>query len=147
MSYFNIGYGICLDNVQFKPDAAYLLLSQHMTDIILEQYTELFETSDGAPAMLTPQTADAFAKEYQNDETCARGLPALIVDIINEERDFIRHPFTYEDQCIYIPATVPIDNEDRDAMLTQKDIQRILSEYLTPLVTESFECNYLDITE
>lgn len=144
---FNIGYGVCLSNLQFKKDAAYLLLSQHMTDYILEQYTEMFETSDGEPAMLTAETAEAFAKDYQNDETLAHGLPALIVDIINEERNLIRYPFTYEDQCIYIQATVPIDAEDRNAMLSQKDIQRIFAEYLQPLVEQNFKCDFLDIID
>ena len=142
---YTLGYGVCLSNLEFKENAAYLLLKHHMTDTLMDKYKETFETNDGNYAMLTPTTAEIFAKEYQNDKTLATGLPAMIVEIINEERNLVHHPFTYEDQCIYVQASIPIDIDDKNTMLTQKDIQRILREYLNPIICNNFKCDYLNI--
>ena len=54
----------------------------------------------------------------------------------------------YEGDClIYVPADIPADDEAKEKMLTQKDIQRILSEYVNPLLEEPAEVKWYEVRD
>ena len=145
MPYINIGYGIIVSNLTLKPNAAYILLQEHTTETIGDKYRETCCDENGVPFSLTPQTAQMFAEDYQNDTYCYHGFWGMLTDIINEERQLNAYCFSYEDNCIYVPAHVPENNEAKMEMLTQKDIRRLLETYLTLVTDDPLDFCFVEI--
>ena len=131
------GFGVILDGEgtsEFKENACALLV-----DMIRESSVALsFEFEDYIKASdYTDSELDepkiAFAEEFDDDEYGC-GFEGLLAAFINEKEELEESWFVYRDSCLYIPARVPYDEESKNAMLTVKDIERILAQYLNPLL-------------
>lgn len=141
------GYGTMLTENEFADDAAYRFLSELMLDWVHQMYVEKFSDSSGRPFALTGITAKAFAEDYVSEDNGV-GLPALIVDTINSFHGLTSYGFKYADNCIYVAAAVPIDAKDKNEMLTQKNIDQMLSRYLDPLLADPkarIKCTHLNV--
>ena len=145
MSYTINGYGIDISKLHLKENAAFLLLQDHMPEIIGEHYKDICSTENGEVMSLTPATAQMFADDYENDTYCYRGIYGLLTDIINEERNLTVYTFSFEDNCIYVPSHVPANNKDKAKMLTQEDIRRLLTAYLSIITDDPLHFAFLDI--
>ena len=85
--------------------------------------------------------------EYEDNTlgTDNSGMNGLIADVINTER--ANGPFMFRDCCIYVEATLPEDDDERENMITMKQIREFLTEYVGPLVRNKLCFEWLLIKE
>ena len=82
---------------------------------------------------------------YEDDTGNWSGAEGLLVAIINLDKFDGEDIFVYEDQCLFVPARIPVDDADRLKRPTIREIQSILADYLNPLLTEPVTTEYLTI--
>lgn len=140
-------FGIVLDSsARFKDNAAVLFMNLWYltTEYGQDTYMTYCEDSDLDPSQ--NESKEAFVDSYENEVYCWDGLEGLITDYINDYECNHEVRFRNEDYCIAVPATVPKNAEERNRMLTQEDIIRILQKYFSALLKGDSPCDIRYIT-
>ncbi len=137
------GYGVNLSKTTFKPNATkYLWEKAKDIDWIKEEYETYCDENE-----LDPNTGFVeFVEEYQNDTTLNEGMEAFLADVLKIV-NVAEQPFIYDDFCLVVPATVPINDAEKSSMLTQQEIREILAEFLNPILEEPITVEWLNICE
>ena len=78
---------------------------------------------------------------FEDDTTLTSGIEGLIVELINDQ--YNDSVFSYEDCCIFVQATLPVDKADY--IPSQKEIRAILAKYLNPLIEEPITVGWYNI--
>lgn len=142
------GYGIILDDYELKPNAImnlYKNLSQEYKDFlgIDESVKDMQqEDSEADPEDLI----EGFIEEYENDKYCWDGVTGFIVDWINFTEFNGRTVFRYEDYCIYVRATLPENEDERNKIPTTERIDEIIKKYVNPYLETNHTPEWLMIT-
>ena len=141
------GYGLNTDTVQW-------------TDKLYDEVRELVKTTSDVedefqgffacvhaehPKRKEEKVFREFVDEYESDICPERGLGAVLTAVINEKYFDNEKIFFFDDQCIYVPAYIPYDKEEKKRMPTQKRIRKVLSETMTRLTDEPIVTDWLEI--
>lgn len=139
------GYGVVFSQASFKEDAAALLLERafdmgndglyHMHSIFCDNYGYSYDSRDGMKEYV----------EFFEDDYTGCGLGALLARVIDDAAFEGEDYFVFKDNCLYVKAEIPIDDEDKQRMPTVKDIQRLLSVYLNPLLESPCSPCYIEV--
>ena len=92
---------------------------------------------------------DLFVEGYAYTFNHTAGMEVLIADIINEieSLDVEITAFHFNDDCLYVPASIPINDYDKEKFLTQVRIDEILSKYMSLLADEPAEIKWHKIRD
>jgi len=144
---FDKGYGVDFGACKLRDDAALILMNDRYAvenDNILHSFT-VFCDNYGY------HTDDNDAKiefvDWYADEFAGYGMEGLIARFINDKELGGADYFLGRNGCLYVQATVPLDDEDREGMPTQKEIQMLLAKYLEPLLLEPAVIEWVEIDE
>ena len=136
------GYGTRMDKVTWKKDAYIILYEMVKKDEpLFKEFKEYYE-----------EKKDSFENElecfdywmdciFENETTLVSGIEGLIVELINDQ--YNDSVFSYEDCCIFVQATLPVDKDDY--IPSQKEIRAILAKYLNPLIEEPITVGWYNI--
>lgn len=147
MSFY--GYGIDTSNTEsfvLRPDAEDILWEKiRDIDWVKEDYAGFCDGIGLDPA--DSETYSDYMDEYEDNTlgTDNSGMNGLIADVINTER--VDGPFYYRDSCIFVEATLPEDDDERESMITMKQIRELLTEFVGPLVSNKLRFEWLQIEE
>ena len=137
------GYGSRTDNIKWKDEAYEILLEMVRKDKYLDkdfrEYCNDNKNEFDSEAECFKYWADCV---YENDTSLISGIEGVVVELINNQY-YQDNVFNYEDYCIFVPATIPIDEEDH--IPTQKEIREILAKYLNPLIKEPISVGWYDV--
>ena len=130
-----LGYGMRYDNASWKKTANKDFFHSRAKKVqwIADMYRDYCEAY-----ALSPEGGfeDEFVDDYENDTFLWNGLTGMVTDVINDAEFGGITVFRDGDHCIYVAAGIPVDDEMKLRMPTQKDIRRILCEYVNPLLEE-----------
>ncbi|MBQ7428382.1 hypothetical protein [Butyrivibrio sp.] len=151
-------YGIDMSTAQLKPDAAIGIMTEIINNherydrgSIMNIWDEFVEdgkedSEQGYDENLSvAENYENFMEYYKNEDTDNAGIEGLIADFLNEKYHGGRYVYCYEDYCIVVAATIPVDEEEKNFLPTQADIQRELAETVGPLLEEPVTVKWLDI--
>ena len=139
----DFGYGVVMDNVEFKLDAAKYVLDNFATQEILDEFNEFRKYNDDITD--DDEAKEIFVDEYEDPIYCEGGICGLLVRCINAHECGESHKFAYEDYCIYVGARIPADDDEKSGMLTMDDIRKILAKYLNPILKNNVNVEFLEI--
>lgn len=141
------GYGVDLGACKLRKDAALILMNDRYAvenDNVLHEFTVFcdnygYHTDDD-------EAKREFVDMY-GDESSGCCMEGLIARFINDREFDGADYFVGRDGCLYVLATIPVDDEDRQAMPTQKEIQSLLAKYLNPLLEEPATIDWLEVSD
>lgn len=117
-----LGYGISIPECQLSDDHK-ILLAKNMD----------FEPELACDCEYNPEHRRELLRKidaYYNPQMCTDGIGALITDTLNGKLHNMRRGpmiiFNYEDGKVFVPASIPQDNEWRQAMLTVEEIKTMI---------------------
>lgn len=139
----DFGYGVVMDDAEFKIDAAKYVLDNFATKEILAEFDEF--KKDNPDLVDEDEAKVIFVDEYEDHTYYESGICGLLVKCINELECGGEHKFEYQDYCIYVGARIPSDNKEKIKMLTQEDIRKILTKYLNPILEGNVSLGFLEI--
>lgn len=143
----DFGYGVDLSTskVQWRAGYQKIVYEQAVKHEDLRVNWEDF-CCDKDPSLPADEESIAeWVDTYEDDTGNWSGAEGLLAAIINLDKFDGEGIFAYEDQCLFVPARIPVDNADRLKWPTIREIQSILAEYLNPLLTEPVATEYLTI--
>ena len=138
---YTFGYGCRTDIIKWKPDAYKVLREMVRKDEYLEKEFETYSKEESG----FDNESDCFEywaeNVFENDTTLVSGIEGILIELINNQ--YHEEIFTYEDCCIFVQATIPIDEDDY--VPTQKEIREVLARYLSPLIEEPITVGWYDV--
>lgn len=143
---FDKGYGVVLSQCKFREDAPVILMQRFglENDEILEQFHDF--CGNYGHNMDDPDAMREFVGIYE-DDFVGCDLGGLLARVINDAEFGGAEYFITRDCCLYVSAAVPVDDEDRKAMPTQKEIQSYLAAYMAPLLKEPAVIDWVEVEE
>lgn len=141
------GYGVIISECKFKEDAAATFMNHfalERNDQVYHAYAVFCDVN--GYVWDDNEAKTAFAENF-DDECTGFGLEGLVARVIDDAEFEGAEYFITRDDCLYVPAIVPVDNEDKQAMPTQKDIQKLLAEYLNPLLETPVSVGWVEVAE
>lgn len=136
------GYGCRTDTINWKDNAYDTLLEMVKQDKYLgndfKKYYDDNISEFDTEAECFEYWVDCV---YENDTGLISGIEGIIVELINGQ--YQSEVFTYEDYCIFVQATIPIDEDDY--VPTQKEIREVLAKFLNPLIKEPISVGWHDV--
>lgn len=124
---YDKGYGVITNTLRWKDDAGDNLVKMFGPNLVEEYSDELAENP---------------LKEFLLEHG---GLETLLCEVINENEGLEPDTFRFADPCIYVSATIPLDAQCKEKMLTIQDIDRILKKYLSQLTEDKVKTTWLDV--
>lgn len=146
MSFYGYGIDTSKASFDYRSDAEDMLWEKiRGIDWVKEDYAGFCDDFDFDPA--DSGTYSEYMDTYEDNSlgTGNAGINGLIADVINTER--ANGPFMFRDSCIYVEATLPEDDDERESMITMKQIRELLTEYVGPLVSNKLRFEWLQIEE
>ena len=143
------GYGVITSKCEYKPNAVLLLREKalenddilHAFYVYCENYG--FQTNEDDAWV-------SFVENYDDEVIegtliTGSGFEGLIARVIDDAEFDGDEYFVCEDCCMYVPADIPFDEEEKQKMPTQKDIRTLLAKYMNPLLKSPVVVEWLDI--
>lgn len=144
---FDKGYGCVLSNCSFKEDATVIILDNALNSGNDDLYHKYAVFCDNQGYAWDEEESKRAFVECFDDEYTGCGLEGLIARVIDDAEFDGAEYFITHDDCLYVSAEVPVDDEDRQAMPTQKEIQSLLAKYLNPLLEEPATIDWLEVSD
>ena len=135
MSYLGYGIDCSKDSYRYRPDAMKELWERAKNiDWVKEGYAEYCGSNELDPD--DEETYTEYMESYEDalQRTYNAGTEGFIADVINTLSGTAGNPFRYRDSCIFVEATLPEDDDDRNVIPTKKRIREIFEEFVGPLV-------------
>lgn len=139
----DFGYGVDMSRAKFKNGAAKYVLDNYATKDILDEfkdfcseYEELVENGDAE---------EAFVEDFEDDLSGASGIEGLIVRCINDREFDKSDAFIYDDYCIYYGARIPANDMEKAGILTMENVRYVLAKYLSPILDNELNVEFLTI--
>jgi len=141
------GYGIRTDNLQWTENLYDELREMvEATNYVEDEFQAFYACLKAEhPKRKEKKVFREFVEEYESDICPERGLGAVLTAIINEKYFDNEKIFFFDDQCIYVPAYIPYDKEEKKRMPTQKKIKKVLSETMMSLTEEPVATDWFEI--
>lgn len=141
------GYGVILDKCKFKEDAVLLLMDRalELNDEILDAYA--VSCSNYGFSRDTAEAKRFFVENFTDDYGCGSDAEGLLARVIDDADFDGAEVFVSKDGCLYVQATVPADDEEKEILPTQEEIRNLLAIYLNPLLEEPAEICWLNISD
>ena len=131
------GYGVvleCYDGSDYVENASVKLCDMILAskcDWLKELYVKFCEENGFEHDDM--EAKEEFVNQFEID-FIGDGFEGLLAEFINESEYEGRECFVYRDGCLYVSAQVPVDEDDKAFLPTQKDIQKVLDKYLAPML-------------
>lgn len=141
------GYGVILSQCSFVPDADVMLLDKALdmgNDEVYHKHT-VFCDNYGYSYKSKPGKKE-FVETYEDDYTGC-GLVGMLARMINDADFDGEDFFVAKGGCLYVKAEIPVDDEDKQLMPTQRDIQMLLSLFLNPLLVQPCSPCHVEVLE
>ena len=141
------GYGVILSECKFKEDASVTILDYALNSGNDDLYHSYAVFCDNQGYAWDDEEAKRAFVECFDDEYTGCELEGLIARVIDDAEFDGAEYFITRDDCLYVSAEVPVDEEDKQAMPTQKDIQKLLAEYLNPLLETPVSVGWVEVSD
>ena len=135
MSYFGYGVDTSRSSYCYKFDAMERLWEKAKNiDWVKIDYAEYCSDNELDPD--DEETYTEYMDMYEDASlgTGNAGTEGFIADVLNTLSGAAGNPFRYCDSCIFVEATLPENDADRDKMLTTERIRKLIAEHVEPLV-------------
>lgn len=139
----DFGYGVDMSRAKLKPGAAKYVLDKYATEDILNEFKDF--CSDYEELMENGDAEEAFVEGFEDDLLCVSGIEGLIVRCINDREYSKRDAFVYDGYCIYYGARIPANDTDKAEILTMENIRCVLAKYLSPILDNELNVEFLTI--
>ena len=139
---YTFGYGCRTDIIKWKSDAYKTLLEMVKKDIYIKKEFEDYFKENKSKFENEVDCFEYWSENvFEGDTNLVSGIEGIVVELINNQ--YHETVFTYEDCCIFVQATIPIDEDDY--VPTQKEIREVLAKYLNPLIEEPVTVGWYDV--
>ena len=141
------GYGVILSQCKFVPDADEMLLDKALdmgNDELFHKHT-IFCDNYGYSYNSKPGKKE-FVATYEDDYT-GSGLGGMLARVINDADFDGEDFFVTKGGCLYVKAEIPIDDEDKRNMPTQRGIQMLLTTFLNPLLKQPCSPCHVEVVD